>query len=362
MTDLADVALRRFRHEHLAGPGFARPEEAVAWLGAVQAQDHAGARWAIGQRVRGCTDADVERAFEDGRLLRTHVLRPTWHLVLPADLRWLLALTAPRVKAAMASYDRKLDLTPSVYRRSAAALEKALRGPPLTRGELALALERAGIAARGQRLAHLVMRAELDALLVSGPRRGKQHTYALFDARVPPSPPRPRDEAVAALAARYFRSHGPAQVHDFAWWSGLGVTEARAGVAAQGTRLVSEEVDGKTYWLDPAAPSPRVKRPAVRLLPNYDELVVAYRDHTATLDPALGRRLHALPGTLDRHLVTVDGRVVGGWWATAGKGEVRVGTRLLRRLGPAERAALLAEVDRYGRFLGLPATAGTAGR
>ena len=191
-----DVARARLHSQRLVGAPLATPEEVVGWLGAVQAQDYAGAKWAVAQRAAGCSDADVEQACRDGRILRTHVLRPTWHFVLPDDMRWMLALTAPRVRAAMAYYDRKLGLDEAVFRRTQALLAKALvGGQARTREELARTLAAAGIEASGQRLGHIMMRAELDALVVSGPRRGKQFTYALLDERAPPrarAPPRPR--------------------------------------------------------------------------------------------------------------------------------------------------------------------------
>src|SRR5262245_8685277 len=123
-----DVAGLRLRNEHLVGAPLGSPEEVVAWLGAVQSQDYAGAKWAVAQRTPGCTDADVEEAFQAGRIVRTHVLRPTWHFVMPADLRWMLALTAPRIRAAMAYYDRKLDLDGAVRARAGALVAKALEG------------------------------------------------------------------------------------------------------------------------------------------------------------------------------------------------------------------------------------------
>jgi DNA glycosylase AlkZ-like len=230
MTPL-DVAQRRLRNERLVGPAFAAPADVVSWLGAVQSQDYGGAKWAVAQRARGCSDADVEEACDRGDIVRTHVMRPTWHFVTSADARWMLELTAPRVHAANAYYYRQLELDERVFTKSHAALAAALRGGRhLTRVELGHALERAGIRAAGTRLAYVLMRAELDAVICSGPRRGKQFTYALFDERVPASKPLARDQALAELVRRYFASHGPATVQDFAWWSGLTVADGTKGI------------------------------------------------------------------------------------------------------------------------------------
>jgi Winged helix DNA-binding domain len=178
----------------------------VEWLGAVQAQDFAAAKWALGLRLQGVTDDDIEQAFIDGAILHTHVMRPTWHFVSPADIRWLLALTAPRVHAASASYNRKLELDDAVFRCTHAVLANALQGgKQLTRDELASALQQAGIATEGeQRVTHIMMRAELDGIICSGARRGQQFTYALLAERAPHARMLARDEALAELTRRYW--------------------------------------------------------------------------------------------------------------------------------------------------------------
>jgi len=359
-----DLARERLRSQRLVGAPFTKPEEVVGWLGAVQAQDYAGAKWAVAQRTKGCTEADVEEACRDGRILRTHVLRPTWHLVLPADIRWMLALSAPRIRAAMSFYDRRLGLTDAVCARSAEAMTRALRGGNhLTRTELARVLAAAGIPAAGQRLGHLMARAEIDAVICSGARRGKQSTYALLDERAPAARPVARDDALGELAGRYFASRGPATPQDFAWWSGLTVADARRGVERARPRLRELTVDGTRYWRGPskaAAPSPRT---AVHLLPNFDELLVAYGDRSASIDPARLKNIGVWAMVIANNVVTIDGRVVGGWRRTLGKGGAIVETRLAgRRLSAVERAGLRAAAERYARFLGVPVDLRERGR
>ena len=292
-----DITGARLRAQRLAAAGFARPEEVVRWMVAVQAQEYPDAKWALGLRMRRGNDASIERAFAAGHILRTHVMRPTWHFVAPADIRWLLALTGPRVSTAIASYNRKLELDAGVFRRSRRAIARALRGgAQLTRQELKAVLQRAGIHADGvQRLAHIVMQAELDAVICSGARRGKQFTYALLDGRVPPARALSRDEALAELTRRYFISHGPAQVQDFAWWSGLTVADVRAGLEMVAPDLARDSVAGRTYWFSPSVPAIRPRPPAAFLLPLYDEYLIAYKDRSAarspTLDPARWKQL-----------------------------------------------------------------------
>jgi hypothetical protein len=195
-----ELARLRLRAQRLAGERLRAGEEVVGWLVAVQAQDYAGAKWSLGQRARNLTDDGVDAAFNAGRILRTHVLRPTWHFVLPGDIRSLLALTAPRVNAANAYMYRKLELDERTLMKTQDVIGAALGGGRhLTRRQLAEVLRTNGIEASGQRLAYIVMRAELDALVCSGPRNRKQFTYALHDARPPPARALERDEALGGL-------------------------------------------------------------------------------------------------------------------------------------------------------------------
>jgi hypothetical protein len=351
----ADVARLRMHNERLIGTPFAKPDDAVRWLGAVQAQDYPGAKWAVAQRVKACTDADVERAFDDGAILRTHVMRPTWHFVMPEDIRWMLELTAPRVNAAMSYYDQRLELDLAVYRRSNAAIARALRGGNhLTRKELGFVLDRARIVARGQRLGHLMMRAELDAVVCSGPRRGKQFTYALLDERVPPAKTLTRERGMIELAARYFTSHGPATVRDFAWWSGLRVVDAKGAIESLGARIASTAIEGKTYWFVPGKAAARLDDPTIHLLPNYDEFLIAYQDHAISVDPELGGR--ARGGIFDNYIIVLNGRVAGGWRRRSAGGETIIETELLVRLNEPQRSALRLAAERYASFLGSPVT------
>jgi hypothetical protein len=346
-VDALAVVRRRMRAQRLTGPPLGSPAAAVAWLGAVQAQEFGEAKWSVGERVRGCTDADVEGAFARGEILRTHVLRPTWHFVAAADIRWLLAVTAPRVHALNRYMYRREGLEPAMLARAAAVVADALAdGEPRTRPELAAALARAGVAAAGPRLAYALMYAELEGLVCSGPRRGRQHTYALLAQRAPAALVLPREEALAELTRRFFRSRGPATVRDFTNWSSLTVAEARAGLAAAGDELERTEVDG-TAWYAGFAAAPGRGRPRAFLIPMYDELTMGYRDLRVV--PAASPN-----GRLERPVV-IGGRTVGSWKRTPARGAVVVEATLFAPLGDTAHAALAAAVERFGRFLGLPA-------
>lgn len=350
--DRATLARRRLGAQRLVGTPFASAAEAVAWSGAVQAQDWAGAKWALAMRMKGATSASLDEDLAEGRILRTHVLRPTWHMVAPADLPVLLALTAERVKAGNAGRSRELGLDDGTYARANDVLAAAVESGARTRDELGAALAAAGIAPDGQRLPHMLMRAELDAVLVSGGLRGKQQTWVAFGSRVRPARLPGRAQVLAELVERWFASHGPATVHDFAWWSGLTVADAKAGLEASGL-LTPTTLDGKTYWH--ASPVPRVAKGVVRLLPNYDELTVAYRDHGPSLHPDLPAAGWNASGDLLANVIALDGLVVGKWRRTIGKREVLVEAKPLVPLDAAAREALEAEAARYGTFLGLEA-------
>ena len=352
------IVRRRLRTQRLTGAAFAAPEDVVGWLGAVQSQEYGPAKWAVGMRQRRASDAAVERAFAEGRILRTHVLRPTWHFVLPADIRWLLAATAPRIQAASAGRYRQLGLDADTLRRSEKLLAGALcGGGQLTRAELADVLTRGGVDVQSQRLPHLLMYAELNATICSGARRGLQHTYALLELRAPDARDLPRHEALAELTRRYFTSHGPATAKDFATWASLTLAEVRASIEVAGSSLRREEIGGVAFWrgADDPARTPSLRSPTVRLLQGYDEYVMGYTET---------KHLLARPGTawspatppVFALVVLLDGRVAGFWKRTVRRDEVVVEAALLLPFDVAQMRALEDEAARYGAFLGLRAT------
>jgi hypothetical protein len=350
MLSAREIELLRLRlqNQKLTSTTFKRPEDVVAWMGAVQAQEFAVARWGVGQRAAALTDARVRRAFDAGRILRTHILRPTWHFVAPKDIRWMLKLTSPRVSALNAYYYRRAGLDSRTLARSAKTIERALRdGRHVTRAELGDALERAGIPARGQQLAHIVMQAELDAVVCSGPLRGKHFTYALLDERVPPAAVPSNEDALAELTRRYFASHGPATLRDFTWWSGLRAVDARTGIALVKPALERTTVDGLTYYHAPSRGLQASKAPAVRLLPIYDEFVIAYQDSRQLVDG----RARTAPADPFANFLVIDGRLAGTWrrHPTGESSDVRVAA--FRPLPAAERRAIEAAVQRYSEFL-----------
>ena len=348
------VLTQRLRNQRLAGPTCRTPAQVVKSLAAVQAQDYPGARWAVGQRMTNPSDAAVRQALDDGRILRTHVLRPTWHLVTPEDIRWMLALTAPRVKAACAFYHRQAGLTPEVFAKSHAVIERALQGGGyLTRSELGADLAAAGIPAKGTTLAHLMLQAELDAIVCSGPWRGAQSTYALLAERAPRSRMLTREEGLGELTRRYFQSHGPAMIADFVWWSGLTVRDAREGLAMAASSLERMTLDDREYWHAPAQSTTARAADAAYLLPNFDEYTVAYRDRSLIVPRAALHAGAVSPTSVEAlgSIIVIGGLIAGTWKRCSKPGVVLVEART-RRLSDRETTRLTRAAHQYGRFLG----------
>lgn len=353
-----DIIRYRLNNQHLLATQFNQPEEVVQHLCAVQSQDYAGALWGLGLRLRAPDENSLDQAFASGTILRTHVLRPTWHFVTPADIRWLLMLTAPRVQAFNAYQYRKCELDEKLFARSRKVIEKVLQGgQQLTRNELRDKFEAAGIKTQIElRMTHIMAWAELEGVVCSGARRGKQFTYALLEERVPAVPPIPRDEALAEMMLRYFRTRGPATLQDFAWWSGLTVTDAKRGIELVKANLQCATVDERDYWFAEPAAFIEPKKPLAHLLPNYDEYFIGLKDRSA-----INMALKAIPSermlsALSGHILIVNGSVAGGWKRTLRKDGVSIALELLKPLTSAEQKAVAQAAEKYGTFLGLPVT------
>jgi hypothetical protein len=349
----ADIAPLRLHFQYLSDPIFTNPSEVVHHLGAVQAQDYAAAKWSIGQRMKNGVEAAVEEAYNQGSILRTHVMRPTWHFVLPEDIRWMLELTSPQVRKKLAHYDRKLAITEELRSRTKKVFTTALRNNNyLTRTELAKHLLDHGIDAHGQLLNHIVMHAELDGLICSGPRRGKQFTYALLEERVAPAKTMGREEALGTLALKYFTSHGPAQLSDFSWWSGLSVRDSTTALELIKSQLEQDTIEGKVHFFVSARKSPKVKDSKAFLISVFDEYTIAYTDRTALGQGEYFNQLLS-SGSLLLSVVILDGQLVGTWKRVLQKKQVLINVRLFKRANTQEMTAIRAAAEKYGQFLGL---------
>jgi hypothetical protein len=346
-----DVTSQRLFRQRLAGLRCESPQEVVSWMGAMQAQDFAGAKWSIGMRMSQATDAAIVQAFNSGAILRAHLLRPTWHFVAPADIRWMQELTGPRVNTALAGMYRRLNLDEPLLKRSNDLIARTMQGgKALTRLELGQELEKAGIQATGMRLLFIIHRLERDMLLCSGPLRGKQFTYMLLDERAPQACSLSYDEALAELTGRYIASRGPATPNDFSWWSGLPVSEAKRGLEMLNSQLDREQVDGQVFWFPNNVPPEVSPGRQALLLPTFDEFLIGYSGFDKGRD---GNRVFGEKGSFLAPIV-IDGKVGGSWRHSLGKKMLTLELSPFEPLNAELEQSVLVAARRYAEFLGLP--------
>jgi hypothetical protein len=292
------------------------PKEIVSWMGAMQGQDFNMCKAAVGLRINGCKESMVDEALDKGEILRTHVLRPTWHLVAREDIHWMLDLSATRIKASAKGMHQQLEITPDVLKKSTKLLEKLLtQKKNATRSDIITILTRAKIAVNKQRLSYLLLWAELDKLICSGETVDKKLTYSLFNERVPNKRKLIKDEALAALASRYFNSRGPATLPDFTWWSGLTITESRHALELVRPQLSEQKINGQVYWSSSAERSVSPTKNSLFLLPAFDEYIIAYKDRSAVLPDTNNKNVIGANG-LFRPVIIYNGNVTGIWSRT----------------------------------------------
>jgi hypothetical protein len=356
----ADLAHARLAAQQVTSPPARTAAEVVAALGAMQAQDYGGALWAIGLRLPGATESSIERAIAKRTIVRTWPMRGTLHFVASTDARWMLELLTPRVLEAAKKRHAELEIDDAFLRRVRGIFSRALQGGrALTRDAAFDLLAREGVETDAPRRYHIPFRLAQEGFLCFGAREGKQPTFALLEEWTPNARRLARDEALAELALRYFTSHGPATVQDFAWWSGLRAADARSGLEAVASRLASETVDGSTYWMAPdLAFEPA---PATHLLPGFDEFLLGYTDRGATLDPRHAPKI--VPGGNGVFLPTLvrDGQVVGTWKRAARKKAIMLALSPFARGSRSLARAVAPAAKRLGAFYELPVEIVTAG-
>lgn len=355
------VGILRLRNQQIAQSRFQQPDAVVAWLGAMQGQDYAGVKWSVGLRLPGSTDADVERAISDARLVRSWVMRGTLHLMAGADARWIVELVGPRLIGQSAARHKELELDAATLLRSRDVLGKALGGHHrLRRSELFEVLEQQGISTQGQRGYHILRHVSLDGLLVQGVAEREDPTFRLLDEALPNAPALAREEALAELARRYFQSRGPATLKDFAWWLGLPIGDARAGLGAAKDALIEETISGTRYWLSPDSHAAPADLPDLESLafapPGFDEFHLGYQDRDAVLDPQHATKVCPGKNGVFFPTIVVGGRMIGTWKRTIKANKVVITPAPFQALTPAQQEAFETSIQRYGEFLQLPVT------
>ncbi len=354
--DKLDLAALRLRNQRIQTAHLERPEDVAQWMGALQAQDYTQAVWALGLRTRTATLADVENAIAAGKLIRTWPMRGTLHFVAPHDAAWMLSLSMDRSLAAARRRNAQLQLDAAVFERSQRLFEDGLNGGKLlTRPQMMQLLEQAGISTQGQRGYHILVQAALCGLIYVGPMLGKQQSFGLLNELVPHPRCLSRAEALAELASRYFNSHGPATLRDFTVWSGLKLSEARAGLAAAPglTRLRSA---GDEYWLAEGSldgAGDHLPGDDTHLLPGFDEYYIGYSDRSALIKEEFMPRIAPGGNGMFYPMLVIGSQVVGVWKRFVRKEGLKIILSPFRMLEIPE-AQIVQAAERYARFQGLP--------
>jgi hypothetical protein len=344
-----DISHIRLSNQQTVPSNCLTPTDVVSWMGALQAQDYGMSKWAIGVRLPNATDTAIETAINAGKIIRTHVMRPTWHLVAAADIRWLLELTAPNLDKIGGTYYRKLGLDAAVLKKSSIFIAQLLRnGNELTREEIKAAFEKQGIAFDGL----LMYNAEIERVVCNGAMRGKQFTYALFDEKVPPSAPISRDEAIARLTKRYFLSHAPATLKDFCWWSGLSVGDARKGLDSIKSDLIAETIGADIYYFSTNHANIKKIENSLHLLPAFDEFLISYKDRTASISLENQPRAFSKNGIF-HPIVVWNGQVIGTWKKVLRSKQLTIITDLFEPFTHIQAAAFEKAVEKMKQFYGI---------
>lgn len=344
------ISLLRLLNQQVISPAFTKPADLVYWMGAVQAQDYLMAKWALGVRLPGSTDPSIEDAVDKGEIIRTHVMRPTWHFISRKDARWMIELTAPYILQLIKSRHNQLAITPELITKSNKLFEKALSKGHCTRKQLVDVLTQSKIRLDDNRAAHLLAYAELGALICSGARQGNELTYALFDERVPASVKLSKEEAAAKLADRYFTSHGPATLSDFVWWSGMLQKDAKPAIEAIKSEFVSQKIGEQTYYFKDGLKVPSLEKDTVYLLPAYDEFLISYKDRNPSLPLKMQSKTISINGIF-KPLIVIDGLVAGIWKRTKQGKKIYFEAEFFKKPSAGIKRNVKERVKEFGSFL-----------
>ncbi len=322
----------------------------VEYMGALQAQDYLMVQLAVGKRLSNITDKKIDLVLNEGKILRTHLLRPTWHIVSSKDIYWILQLTAPHIKTAVRSRHKELELNEKVLSKIYLLLERSLRDENhLTRNELYSIFHEAKISTENNRGAHILLSAELEGIICSGKIKDGKQTFALLEERVPKPAACTRDEALEKLAKIYFESRSPATLRDFVWWSGLPVRDARKAIEMIRNDFISEEIEEETYLIPNSLPNLSQKNNSVFLLPAFDEFLIAYSNRKAAIE---NDKKAISQNGIFWAIIVVNGQVIGLWKRTKIKDKILVSVDPFKPLKKHQMELLEKEVVELGHFWG----------
>ncbi len=343
----------RLTSHQLSQPQFDKPEDLVNWMGAVQAQDYNMAKWALGVRLNNSTLSEVQNALDEGRILRTHILRPTWHFISAEDIRWMLQLSGKRIRTAFQSYGKSKGFIYDNYIKSCFLLEKILRDCSLTKQEVYEELIKSGFNADVDHMSCLLTVAETEGIICSGIDKNKKPTYALLEQRVAPAKELSKEEALALLAKKYFQSHSPASLNDFVWWSGLSITEAKKGIEAIKSELITDTFNGNEFYVHNLYQDIEPTKDILHFLPSCDEYLISYKSRTDVLDKEHYSKAFNNYGIF-QPVILYNGKVVGNWKKAIKKSQPEIDISVFDIKTKLNKKLISQAEKRYKEFLRLP--------
>lgn len=347
-----EISKVRLFSQRIDSQEFKSANDVVRWMGAVQSQDYSMAKWAIGVRLKNPRESEIESSIDKGEIIRTHLLRPTWHFVSPRDIYWMLHLSSSKIRSSAKARHKQLELTGPIIKKAEQILEKSLfKEKSLTRDEISEEFHKSKIKTDENRLSHIMLCAELDEVVCSGPTKKNKLTYSLLAERVPHRIELSREESIAELTRRYFLSRFPATLNDFAWWSNLSLTEARAGMDSVKTDFMAETIDSVKYWIPESYSIKSFKRPSVQILPAFDEFLISYKDRSSSLSLIHNKKTISDNGIF-RPPIVENGQVAGLWKRTIWKNKVIIETSYFTPQDPSIRILIEKNIMKYGQFLG----------
>jgi hypothetical protein len=346
-----DIGNTRLVSQQIAEIKSKTAKEIVSWMGAIQAQDFNMAKWAIALRLTNTTEQNIDAAIDSGEIIRTHVLRPTWHFVSADDIYWMLELTAPRILSSMKGRNKQLELSAAVFKKANKIIEKALSlHKNLTRKELINELNKAKIQTDNNRASHILFTAELERIICSGKMKEKQTTYALLNKRVEKPKPIKKEEALYKLACKYFQSHFPATLADFCWWSGVLITDAKQALGSIKNDFISEKINGQEYWLPRSFTVSPIVKESVYLLPAFDEFLISYKDRSAAIIAEHQTKAFSNNGIFWPTIVS-KGKVTGLWKREIKRDKIIIEKDFFDKKNKADEELLKEATEKFARFL-----------
>jgi len=328
------------------------PEQIVKHLGAMQAQDYSMAKWAIGSRCEA-TEKEIEEAINSGKIIRTHILRPTWHFVAAEDIHWMLDVSGPQVKRIILADTKKHGYDEKEFGKLNSAIEKILAGNNnLTRDEIIQELNMKKVPGEYHLSPVLIMMyAELEGLVCNGIMKGKQMTYSLLEEKVTKPPTKlTKEEGLAKLAQRYFESHGPATLFDFSWWSGFPTTICKTVMNSIASELNSVEIDNQMYWFGKDYSPEKSFRESVHFIPAFDEILISYKTREASILPQHQSKAFTSNGIF-KPVILENSKVIGTWKRTMKKDHTKIETQFFNETENHKKEVLFEGIKAFEKYL-----------